>query len=56
MIRALIVWARLIFMLPTHRIIRLAPGMYIQAKRGMSDAQIVAMVAAYLRNVKGKRQ
>jgi hypothetical protein len=45
-------WARLVFMWPTHRIIRLAPGAYIQVPRGMSDAAVAAALAAYIQ--KGK--
>ena len=49
-----LVWARLIFMLPTHRIIRLAPGLYAQIARGMPDAEIAAAIATYMRKLKGR--
>lgn len=48
-LRRAIVWARMLFMLPTHRIIRFAPGMYMQADRRLSSAEIAAMIGAYLR-------
>ena len=45
-------WARLVFMIWTHRVVRLAPGIYLQVQRGTSDARVAASVAAYLRNQK----
>jgi hypothetical protein len=50
----LFLWARLLFMWPTHRFFRLGDGVYCQAKRGVSDAEIAAILAAYARNVKGR--
>lgn len=47
-------WARLIFMWPTHRFIKLAPGVYVQAERGMSNAEVAASIAAHLKTLKGK--
>ena len=54
-IRRAKLWARAIFMFPTHRVVRLAPGMFMQVERGCSDAQVAATIAAYLRNAKEKR-
>ena len=47
-------WARLVFMIWTHRIVRLAPGAYLQIQRGVSNERVLANLAAYLRNQKGK--
>jgi hypothetical protein len=47
-------WARLLFMWPTHRIIRLAPGMYVQVLRGISKAQITEAIAAFINERKQK--
>ncbi len=45
-------WARLIFFIWTHRIVRLAPGAYLQIQRGISNERVMATLAAYLRNQK----
>lgn len=47
-------WVRLVFMWPTHRFIKLAPGVYVQAERGTSNADIAALLAAHLKTLKGK--
>ena len=47
-------WARLVFMIWTHRIVRLAPGAYLQIQRGVSKERVTATLAAYLRNQKEK--
>lgn len=41
-------WPRLLFMLPTHRIIRLAPGVYVQVSRGMNNKAAAAALRAAL--------
>jgi hypothetical protein len=45
-------WARLAFMVWTHRAIRLAPGAFIHVKRGTSDAEVAATLAAAIRTGK----
>jgi hypothetical protein len=53
-VRFALTWARLLFFWPTHRIIRLAPGLYLQASRGTSDAEIAATLAAAIRKGNAK--
>ena len=45
-------WARLVFMLPTHRIVKLAPGLYVQVKRGTSNRELGDTLAGYLKGRK----
>jgi len=47
-------YVRLAFEWPTHRIVRLAPGLYLQILRGTSDEQVAGTLAAVARNLKGK--
>lgn len=43
-------WLRLVFMIWTHRVVRVMPGLYLQIQRGVSDERVRAALAAYLRN------
>jgi hypothetical protein len=47
MIRRFLEWVKLVFT-PTHRVMRLAPGMYLQIPRGMTDRQINAALRTAL--------
>jgi hypothetical protein len=38
----------LLFCLPTHRFIRLAPGAYLQIPRGLSDREVATALRAAL--------
>lgn len=53
-VRFALMWARLLFFWPTHRIIRLGPGIYLQALRGMSEAEVAATLAAVIRGGKAR--
>jgi hypothetical protein len=42
-------WARLIFMLPTRRPIRIAPGLWLQVPWAMSDRELADTLRAAVR-------
>jgi len=55
--RHALAWLRLLFMWPSHRIIRLAPGLYLQVLRGTPDKEVAGTLAAAARNyLKGKAE
>lgn len=47
-VKRLLDWARLVFTLPAHRTVRLAPGVYLHIARGTTDRQIKAALRAAL--------
>jgi hypothetical protein len=48
-------WPRLIFYWPTHRILKLAPGLYLQVLRGTTDRELADALRIALTKWKGKR-
>jgi hypothetical protein len=54
-LQTLKLWAFIVFHWPTHRVIRLAPGLYLQVARGTPEREVIRALRAQITRLSAKK-